>query len=140
MRLAPSLDPATRTLDAEVHLPNPSGELRAGMYGRASIVTGVHPAAVTVPAPSVQFTSGRSFVFALQGDKVQRREIKLGVDGEEWLEVVQGLQPDEEIVVAGLEGLSDGATVRASRGVDPYGGAPPPAPNEIRPVLKTSQQ
>jgi RND family efflux transporter MFP subunit len=140
MRLAPSLDPATRTLDAEVHLPNPSGELRAGMYGRASIVTGVHPAAVTVPSPAVQFTSGRSFVFALQGDKVQRREIKLGVDGEEWLEVVQGLQPEEEIVVAGLEGLSDGATVRASRGVDPYGGPPPSAPNEGRPVLKTSQQ
>lgn len=141
MRLAPSLDPATRTLDAEVHLPNPSGELRAGMYGRASIVTGVHPAAVTVPSPAVQFTSGRSFVFALQGDKVQRREIKLGVDGEEWLEVLQGLQPEEEIVVAGLEGLADGATVRASRGVDPYGGgAQPPAPIEGRPVLKTSQQ
>jgi RND family efflux transporter MFP subunit len=122
VRLAPSLDPSTRTLDAEVQLPNRNGELRAGMYGRAAIVTGVHPGALTVPVGAVQISSGRHYVFVVQGDKVRRREVRIGVDGETWLEILGGLQPEEEVVIAGLEGLSDGSPVRPSRGVDPYGG------------------
>lgn len=134
VRLAPGLDPATRTLEAEVHLPNGNRELRAGMYGRASIVTGVHPGAVTVPAGSVQFTNGKTYVFALEGDKVRRRPVVIGVDGEEWLEVVSGLGANDEIVTAGLEGLSDNAVVRATRAPD----APAPAQaNEgQRPLLR----
>ncbi|MGE5048743.1 MAG: efflux RND transporter periplasmic adaptor subunit [Deltaproteobacteria bacterium] len=123
VRLSPSLDPATRTLDAEVQLQNRSGELRAGMYGRAAIVTGVHAGALTVPVGAVQISNGRSFVYALRGEKVERREVQTGVDGEEWLEILSGLHPDEEVVVAGLEGLSDGSQVRPTRGVDPFGGA-----------------
>ncbi|TMA28389.1 MAG: efflux RND transporter periplasmic adaptor subunit [Deltaproteobacteria bacterium] len=129
VRLAPALDPATRTLEAEVQLDNRRGELRAGMYGRASIVTGVHPGALTVPVGAVQMSNGRNFVYALQGDKVQRREVKLGVDGEDWLEVLSGLQSEEEVVTAGLEGLADGSQIRAARNVDPYGGA---AASEVR--------
>ena len=63
------------------------------------------------------------------GDKVQRREVRTGVDGEEWIEVLSGLQADDEVVTAGLEGLSDGSRVRASRGIDPFGGA---AASEIK--------
>jgi len=122
VRLSPSLDPATRTLDAEVQLPNARGELRAGMYGRAAIVTGVHAGAMTVPVSAVQLSNSRSFVYALQGEKVQRREVRVGVDGEQWLEIVSGVKPEEEVVTAGLEGLSDGSTVRPARNVDPYGG------------------
>ncbi len=130
VRLAPSLDPSTRTLDAEVQLPNRNGELRAGMYGRAAIVTGVHPGALTVPVGAVQISNDRHYVFVVQTEeraeqvqaKVRRREGRIGVDGETWLEIVGGLQPEEEVVIAGLEGLSDGSPVRPSRGVDPYGG------------------
>ena|GEM_PF-6339239 len=55
-------------------------------------------------------------------DKVQRRAIEVGVDGGAWIEVLSGLAPGEEVVTAGLEALSDGATVRVARGVDPYSG------------------
>src|SRR5512142_1164802 len=42
VRVAPALDPATRTLDAEVQLKNETGELRPGMYGIGAIVKDVH--------------------------------------------------------------------------------------------------
>ena len=93
------------------------------MYGRAAIVTGVHPGALTVPVGAVQISNGRNFVYVVQGDKVRRREVRLGVDGETWLEVASGLQAEEEVVTAGLEGLSDGAAVRPARNIDPFGGA-----------------
>jgi len=123
VRIAPSLDPLTRTLEAEVQIPNASGELRPGMYGRASIVTAVHEHGVTVPVQAVQISAGRRFAFVLQGDRVQRREVQIGVDGEDWLEITRGLSPEDEVVVAGIEGLADNAQVRAARNANPYGGA-----------------
>ena len=49
VRLAPTLDPATRTLDAEVQLDNRAGELYPGMYGRGAIVVETHPQMPVVP-------------------------------------------------------------------------------------------
>src|SRR5216683_2970043 len=101
VRIAPSLDPLTRTLEAEVQIPNGSGELRPGMYGRAAIVTAVHERAVTVPVQAVQ----------------------IGVDGEDWLEITHGLSPEDEVVIAGIEGLAEGSQVRPARNADLTGGA-----------------
>ncbi len=121
VRIAPGLDPVARTLDAEVHVKNP-GELRTGMYGRCRVLVGVHPGAVVVPALSIQLTDDRKYVFVLRGEKVARVEVRTGVDGGDWLEVVSGLAAGDEIVTAGAALLSDGATVRALKGVNPYSG------------------
>lgn len=122
VRVSPAFDPVARTLDAEVHLQNP-GDLRPGMYGRGAIVTEVHRDAVVVPAAAVQISDERAFAFAVEGDKVRRAALKLGVDGGDWLEVVSGLAAGDEIVTAGIDVLSDGSAIRPVRGVDPFGGA-----------------
>lgn len=123
-RIAPAFDPITRTLEVEVKLPNPVGDLRPGMYGRGAIVTGVHPNAIVVPVGAVQISRGRHFVFVLDGEKVRRTPVEIGVDGGDWLEVTKGLDASSEFVTAGLDGISDGASVRVSRGVNPFTGAP----------------
>jgi RND family efflux transporter MFP subunit len=65
VRVSPSLDTATRTVDAEVQIPNPENLLRPGMYGRAGIVTDVHRGAVVIAANAVQITSGKFYAFAV---------------------------------------------------------------------------
>ena len=162
VRISPSFDPAARTLDAEVQLPNASGVLRPGMYGRASIVTDVHKGAVVLPASAIQISNDQSYVFVLDrtaappgdapgpkaqpggtkragapggGDKaardgagqavparVRRVKVQTGVDGGDWLEVVAGLKPGDEIVTAGMDVLSDGVPVRAFPNVDAFSG------------------
>jgi multidrug efflux pump subunit AcrA (membrane-fusion protein) len=37
-RVAEALDPKTRTMPVEIDLPNPTGQIRSGMYGRAAIL------------------------------------------------------------------------------------------------------
>jgi len=82
VRLSPTFDPTTRTLDAEVHLQNADGVLRPGMYGRGAIVLEMHPKALVVPEAAVQISNEKQYVFALSGgDKVQRRSVETGVDG-----------------------------------------------------------
>src|SRR5262249_37843893 len=80
VRVAPTLDPATRTVEAEVQIDNANGALRPGMFGRGAIVADVHPAASVIPSTAVQIANGKRFVFVLgPQDKVERREIEIGV-------------------------------------------------------------
>ncbi len=123
VRVTPMLDPTTRTVDAEIQIANPKLSLKVGMYGRGSIVTGVHQGSIVVPAGAVQISNERHFVFVLNNDRVKRVEVRIGVDGGEWLEVTSGLQPSDEIVVAGSDVLSDNALVKAVRDFNPYTGA-----------------
>ncbi|MBS2019576.1 MAG: efflux RND transporter periplasmic adaptor subunit [Deltaproteobacteria bacterium] len=122
VRLAPMLDPATRTLDAEVQIDNASGELRPGMFGRGSIVVATHSAAAVVPSNAVQISNGKRYAFVLDGDKVRRREVTIGVDEGTWIEIEKGVLVGEEIVTVGIDAISDGTQVRPVRGVDPFTG------------------
>jgi RND family efflux transporter MFP subunit len=125
VRVAPAFDPVTRTLDAEVQLPNESGELRPGMYGRASVRLELHPHVPVVSVNALQISDAQRYVFVLNGTKVARRPVRTGAefsDGQ-FFEVTQGLSPGEEVVTAGADGIGDGATVRVARDVDPFSGA-----------------
>jgi membrane fusion protein, multidrug efflux system len=125
VRVAPTFDPLTRTLEAEVQLANESGELRPGMYGRGFIRREIHPSTPVVSVSAIQLMSKQKYVFVLHGDKVVRRPITTGVevDGGDALEVRSGLVAGEEVVIAGADGLADGAAVRVARDVNPYTGA-----------------
>jgi len=125
VRVAPTFDPLTRTLEAEVQLANDSGELRPGMYGRGFIRREIHPNTPVVPVNAVQISSKQKYTFVLRDAKVERRTITTGaeVDDGAALEVRSGLVPGDEVVIAGADGLSDGTTVRVARDVNPYSGA-----------------
>lgn len=133
VRVAPAFDPLTRTLEAEVLLPNDAGELRPGMYGRGFIRREVHPNRPVVQVSAVQISAGKRHVFVLHDTKVERREISTGaeVDDGKLFEVRSGLAAGEEVVIAGADALADGTSVRVVRDVNPYAGpptAPPTAP------------
>lgn len=127
VRLAPGFDATTRTLEAEVRIDNSDGALRPGMYGRGGIVLETHPKAIVVPVAGVQISEkGRScFVLAAEVPapagaphalyKVARRAVQTGVDGGDWFEVTSGLTADDQVVVAGADGLAEGTTVRVPR-------------------------
>lgn len=127
VRIAPTLDPATRTLDAEVQLDNRAGVLYPGMYGRGAIIVETHPHMAVLPVTAVVLSNRQAYAFALDkaGDVVRRRALTLGVDGGDWFEIKAGVLPGDEIVVAGAEALSDGMKVRVTRGPDPFASGPP---------------
>jgi RND family efflux transporter MFP subunit len=134
VRVAPAYDPTTRTLEAEVQLPNTEGLLRPGMYGRGSIVLEVHRNVPVLPVGAVQLSDGKAFAFVVEGgDTVKRRAIQVGVDGGTWLEVTGGLSGAETVVVAGTDAIAEGVKVRVARDVDPYTGRKAPARSAATP-------
>lgn len=147
VRIAPGFDPVTRTLDVELHLPNADGKLRPGMYGIATLRTGLHPQALLVPeaavggtaAPTGQSMSpagmdsdathpspqGDRFVYIVEAtsNRVRRRPVQLGYDAGAWIEIKKGLQASDLVIVAGGEMVADNVEARPVRNVNPYSGA-----------------
>lgn len=121
VRVSPAFDPSTRTLDAEIELPNADGELRIAMYGRAEIVLETHPQAVVVPVGAVIINAMGRYAFVVEGDRVRRRAVTTGVDVGDWLEVLSGISAGEEVVITGADALSDGMPVRVARPGEPAG-------------------
>lgn len=66
-RLAPVFDPATRTAEMEIEVPNPGFRLKPGMYARVQLTVGVKPNAITVPSNAVVRLDGKAGVFVAQG-------------------------------------------------------------------------
>lgn len=109
--IAASADPKNRTFQVKVRPVNGDGKLRPGMFARVRIVTQERDSALLVPKEAVVAKAGQTSVFVVNGDTVQARPVNLGIQQNGFAEVVSGLQPGEEVVVAGQADLRDGDKV-----------------------------
>ncbi|TLY39599.1 MAG: efflux RND transporter periplasmic adaptor subunit [Nitrospirae bacterium] len=115
-RTTEALDPATRTLLVEIDMPNKERQLQPGTFVSATLYLLEHPNALVIP-PTAIMTSGsdkRKSVLVVEQGKAHQIPIKTGIDDGVWVEVVEGLSGNEDIVVVGKAGLTDGQTVKAS--------------------------
>jgi RND family efflux transporter MFP subunit len=109
--VSPALDARTRTGTVYADLPQP-GQLRAGMYAAGELLLGSAPAR-TVPDSAIVERDGHRHLFVLvDGDKVSQRRVETGARQDGVVEIREGLQGDEQVVVQGAGFLSDGDRVR----------------------------
>ena len=108
-RIAPVLDPATRTFPIEVEIPNPTFRLKPGMYARVGITTDERPDALVVPPNAVVDIGGQRGVFLAQADNVAAfRPVEIGIESDERVEIRSGLSEGDRVVTTGAAALSDG--------------------------------
>jgi RND family efflux transporter MFP subunit len=99
-----------------VSIDNVDGKLRPGMFVEVTMIAERRENVPVVPREALTERGGRKVVFVLDGQKVSKREVVLGLGDDEIVEIRQGLEEGERIVVRGLETLTDGARVRVSAG------------------------
>lgn len=114
LRLAPVIDQKTRALRAEVEVENHEGSLRPGMFVEVTIVGDRRENVPVVPRRALTDRGGRRVVFVLKGQRVIRQEVTLGLGNDEVVEVRDGIQPGDRVVVRGLETLTDQMHVRVT--------------------------
>jgi RND family efflux transporter MFP subunit len=111
-RLAPVLDPATRTAPIEVEIPNPGYKLKPGMYARVTVTTDERKDALVVPTNAVVDYTGRRGVFVASGDStVSFRPVRIGIEESEQIEILDGVAEGDHVVTIGAAGLRDGDRV-----------------------------
>jgi multidrug efflux pump subunit AcrA (membrane-fusion protein) len=109
----PVIDPVTRTLRIRLRFLNPDSRIKAGMFASVSLVTNRKVNIPVVQRTSVINTYGSWIVFVVDENNIaHRREVALGIDNEDFLEIISGVSLGENIVSAGQNFLSDGDSVR----------------------------
>lgn len=111
-RLTDSFDRSTRTMQAEIDLPNAGGKLAPGMYADVVLKTNERPDALSVPVEAVQHDGDKTTVLALDAEnRVQLRGIRTGLEGADTVEVIGGLNLGDRVIVGNLSAYQPGQIV-----------------------------
>jgi RND family efflux transporter MFP subunit len=108
-RIAPVLDPTTRTAQIEIEVPNGDAKLKPGMYARVRFIVEERKQALTVPIASVVDLSGKRGVFrSAENSTAKFFPVVTGLEDQGLIEIMQGVQEGDRIITTGAAGLRDG--------------------------------
>ncbi|HEX7029778.1 MAG TPA: efflux RND transporter periplasmic adaptor subunit [Gammaproteobacteria bacterium] len=110
-RVSPVVDANTGTFAVFVALEDTGGKLKPGMFGRLDIVYDVHADAVLVPRAAVVIEDAKSAVFVIRDGHAQRQAVTTGYANNGSVEILDGIQPGDQVVTVGQNSLKDGAPV-----------------------------
>lgn len=135
-RVAPVFDPATRTAEMEIEVPNPGFRLKPGMYARVQLTVSVRPDAIVVPSNAVVLLDGKPGVFITAGGPspqadatpkgtdgrsgaapaltVRFTPVETGIREGQRIEIVSGLRDGVRVVTTGAGALKDGDRIVAA--------------------------
>ena len=104
----------SRSFRVRAILPNPGGELPAGMFMHVSILIG-EDRAILVPEEAIIAEGEQTFVFTVKDKIAKRRNVTLGQRSEGKVAVIEGLTIGEMVVRLGHQRLRDGSKVRIKK-------------------------
>ncbi len=104
-------DSSNRTFPVEILVDNKERQLRAGMLARATFTKNVDQDQIVIPRHTVLERDQGRVVYVFEDGKAFRRDITIGLSQQDQVQVVQGLNKGELIVVEGHTKLTDGEEV-----------------------------
>jgi membrane fusion protein (multidrug efflux system) len=111
-RFSYSLDDLSKTMLAEVELPNPKFELRPGMYAIVKIGIERKEDALLVPADALLIEKSGASVFIIADNKAKKTAVKTGFNDGTNAEILSGIKPDQAVILIGKKTLADGQPVQ----------------------------
>jgi Cu(I)/Ag(I) efflux system membrane fusion protein len=111
----PSLDPVTRTLKARLRFENPGEVLKPNMYAKVKIFSDPGDEVVLIPAEAL-IRTGREqrVVVALGAGRFASRKVTAGIESDDRVEILDGIEAGEEVVVSGQFLIDSEASLRAN--------------------------
>ena len=95
------VDPETRSVKVRTEVPNPDGRLKPDMFANVQIVTDLHHTAISIPQSAVLDEDGKTVVFVSEGNGYKKRQVTTGIQGNGRVEIIDGLQAGDKVVVKG---------------------------------------
>lgn len=123
VRISPTIDTRNGTFRATAIIDNSHGKLAPGMFGRFTIAYEAHRDALVIPATALLQDEDADAVYVVTDGEVVRRTIETGIAAGGRIEILDGLDETDVVVVVGQSALRDGSKVLASNpGTDRYAG------------------
>jgi Cu(I)/Ag(I) efflux system membrane fusion protein len=111
----PSLNPKTRTLKVRLQFENPEEALKPNMFADVTIYGGAKTDIILIPREALIRTGNEERVILSLGEgRFQPRKVVAGIESGDWIQIVSGLQPGDEIVTSGQFLIDSEASLKAS--------------------------
>ena len=123
LRISPVVDAATGTIRVTLEV-NRQGRLSPGMFAGVRLVTDVREEALIMPKRALSLESLADSVFVVEDGAAYRRNVTLGYEEDDRVEVTSGLDRGDRVIVVGQDGLTDATPVQILAGP---GAEEPPA-------------
>jgi RND family efflux transporter MFP subunit len=111
--IADSEDPQTRLMRVEIHLANPTGKIRSGMYGQVRIILDKSNDPMNLP---VTCLVGQTRVFVVRDGKAVLVPVELGTSNGSRVGIRGGLTLEDQVIANPARNLRDGAEVEVEGG------------------------
>jgi multidrug efflux pump subunit AcrA (membrane-fusion protein) len=113
-KISPTVDVNNRTVEVEVVINNPQGELKSGMFSEVQIITSNEKPKILIPQESVLFDDNINYVYKIDesGKKVERQIVTIGNNYSGKLEIKEGLNAGELVLTKGQYNVFSGYPVK----------------------------
>jgi membrane fusion protein (multidrug efflux system) len=105
-------DQATKTFHVKVIIANPTHEIRPGMIARVAFLKRIIPDALTAPLFALVDKKGERLVFVEKDGVAHARSASIGVIEEDRIQITNGLEPGDHLIVTGQKEVEEGMRVR----------------------------
>ncbi len=110
--LSPAVSTETRTFKGKLLIENPELKLRPGMFVKADIVVARRDSAIVIPKNLILSSNRGKVVYVVDQSTARERRIQLGIENQDFAEVISGLKVIERLVVKGFETLRNDSKVK----------------------------
>ena len=95
------VNPETRAVQVRTEVANPDGRLRPDMFANVEIITDVRRAAISLPQSAVLDDGGKKIVFVQTDKGYEKHIVTVGIESDDRVEILDGLQAGDKVVVKG---------------------------------------
>lgn len=110
--IGPVPDLQTGTYPIKILVKNEENQLKAGMFVNVEIIKNKKENVLAIDKSAVLNEDGIYFVYVTKGNVASKRQIETGLSNENYIEVVSGVEPDEDVVISGQDKLREGSKVQ----------------------------
>lgn len=114
--ISPAISTETRTFSGKIEISNPDLKFRPGMFVKADIITDQKDSTIIIPKDIIMSGGRGKYVFVVgRNSAANNRWIKTGIENQNFVEVTEGLQRNERLIVKGYETLRENSKVKIIR-------------------------
>ena len=113
--ISPIINPADKTCTVHILVENPEEEIKPGMHAEVEISADVYTDRLLVPQEAVLVRGGRKLVFVVEEGLAKWRYIEVGLENEDYAEVLDGVKEGESVIIEGHLTLAHDAKVQVAK-------------------------
>lgn len=105
------LDSQTRSLPIEITIPNADHRLKSGMFAKINVFAGKHLGALILPQDALVKEDSLNYVYLVEDSVARKIKVRPGIRQNNKIEILEGLEENQRVIVFGHQGLKDGSEV-----------------------------